>query len=312
VTHRFTYPGVEDNIYAFNATYGLEEMSQFLGATALSDLWTNAVVNLSLVVLGAIVTLQLVWLFKWTWQLLPTRKSSSMIDLRTEFVSHVQHTGWSVARIILDYFLHPIVTFSLYQPLIAKWFPIYRTFLAVAFVSSLAVSMAYIVRYLTKTDRQRHFFHKGSFPRRSSRDWLSDTLYGVPFIRGLAIGALQFSGLGQLLALMACELFILACLHWNRRKERIWRHICLSTVRLIILAMSCAFLPRAGLHEGKKALISYFIISLHALVLFTGFIIDCLYDPARFALFKLGILDSGPTDLGPQSHEAPVRNDIQS
>ncbi|KAF7591071.1 hypothetical protein BBP40_002033, partial [Aspergillus hancockii] len=306
VTHHFTYPGVEDNIYEFNATYGLEEMSHFLGATVLSDLWTNAVVNLALIVLGAIVTLQLVWAIRWTWKLFPSRSSLRVIDLRTEFVSHMHHTGWSIARIILDYFLHPIVTFSLYQPLIAKWFPVYRTLLAVVFVSSLAASMAYIVRYLTKNNRETNFFDKGSFPRRSSHDWLSDTLYGLPFLRGLAIGALQTSGLGQVLVLMACELFILACLLWNRQTKRIWRHACLSGVRLVVLAMSCAFLPRAGLEEGRKALVAYFIISLHTTVLFAGFIVDCLYDLFKFLLYKLGLFNPGPGDLGPQSHEAPV------
>ncbi|KAE8421348.1 hypothetical protein BDV36DRAFT_247807 [Aspergillus pseudocaelatus] len=306
VTHQFIYPGVEDNIYAVNATYGFEEMAQYLGATTMSDLWTNAIVNLALVILGVIVAAQLVWLIKSAWQLFPTRGSTHMLDLPTEFLTHIQHTGWSVARILLNYFLLPIVALSLYQPLLATWYPVYRTFLAVSFVAALAVSLAFIVRYLVKNDRQNNFFHKGSYPRNSSQDWLSDTLYMVPFLRGLAIGALQTSGLGQILVLLSCEVFILACLLWNWRAQRAWRHACFATVRLVIIGMSCAFLPRAGVHEGNKALVGYFIISLHAAVLFTGFIADCLYEMVRFALSKLGILDPHSANLDHQSDKAPV------
>ncbi|RAQ40972.1 hypothetical protein AFGD_007361 [Aspergillus flavus] len=306
VTHSFIYPGVEDNIYAVNATYGFEEMAQYLGATTMSDLWTNAIVNLALVLLGVIVASQLVWLIKSAWQLFPTRGSTHIIDLPTEFLTHIQHMGWSVARVLLNYFLHPIVALSLYQPLLATWYPVYRTFLAVSFVAALAVSLAFIVWYLVKDDRQNNFFYKGAYPRNSSHDWLSVTLYMVPFLRGLAIGALQTSGLGQILVLISCELFILSCLLWNWRVQRAWRHACFATVRLVIVGMSCAFLPRAGVHEGNKALVGYFIISLHAAVLFTGFIVDCLYEMVRFVLSKLGFVDPRAADMEHHSDKAPV------
>ncbi|OGM46128.1 hypothetical protein ABOM_004877 [Aspergillus bombycis] len=306
VTHQFIYPGVQDNIYAVNATYGFEEMAQYLGATTMSDLWTNAVVNLALLILGVVVTAQIMWLIKWAWQLFPTRGSTLMIDLPREFLAHLEHTGWSVARILLNYFLHPIVALSLYQTRLATWFPVYRTFLAVSFVAALAASLAFIVRYLAKDDRQNTFFNKGSYPRNSSQDWLSDALYMVPFLRGLAIGALQSSGLGQILVLISCEMFILACLLWNWREQRAWRHACFATARLVIIGMSCAFLPRAGVREGNKALVGYFIISLHAAVLFAGFIVDCVYELVRFVLSKMGIIDPRPADLDHHSDKAPV------
>ncbi|GAB1202616.1 hypothetical protein APSETT445_001235 [Aspergillus pseudonomiae] len=307
VTHQFIYPGVEDNIYSVNATYGFEEMAQYLGATTMSDLWTNAIVNLALVILGVIVAAQIIWLIKCAWQLFPTRGSTHMIDFPTEFLTHIQHVGWSVARILLNYFLHPIVALSLYQTRLATWFPFYRTFLAVSFVAALAASLAFIVRYLAKDDRQNTFFNKGSYPRNSSQDWLSDTLYMVPFLRGLAIGALQTSGLGQILVLISCEIFILACLLWNWRAQQAWRHACFATARLVIIGMSCAFLPRAGLREGNKALVGYFIISLHAAVLLTGFFVDCVYEMVRFVLSKVGIIDPRPADLDHHSDKAPVR-----
>ncbi|KAE8389368.1 hypothetical protein BDV23DRAFT_157175 [Aspergillus alliaceus] len=306
VTHQFVYPGVRDNIYAVNATYGLEEMAQFLGATTMSDLWTNAVVNLALIILGVIVTTQFLWLAKWAWQLLPVRGSTRVIDLRREILDHMHNTGWSVARVVLDYFLHPIVALSLYQPLMATWFPVYRSFLAVSFVAILAVSLAFIVRYLVKNGRQNNFFHKGSYPRYSTPDWLSDALYMVPFVRGLAIGALQTSGLSQIIVLISCELFILACLLRSWRTQRAWRHAYLSTARLIVITVSCTFLPKAGVYEGNKALVGYFIISIHTIVLFIGFIVDGLYDLVQFVLSKLGIIDPLSADQDRQSHNAPV------
>jgi hypothetical protein len=280
-------------------------MAQFLGATVLSDLWTNAVVNLALVVLGVIVISQLVLIIRLAWKLFPTRGSAQAINFRTEFLDRMQHTGWSVARIVLDYFLHPIVTFSLFQPLIARWF-VYHAFFSVSIVAVLAASLSFTVRHLVKNNRESSFFPRSSFPRRSSQDWLSDTLYGVPFLRGLAIGTLQTSGLGQIIVLMACEIFILAYVMLNRQKERIWRHVFFSTARLTIIAISCTFLPQAGVAEGKKAIVGYTIISLHATVMLTGFIVPCVYEAVEFTLCKLGILDSRSRNLDNRSRKAPV------
>ncbi|KAF9889686.1 hypothetical protein FE257_006992 [Aspergillus nanangensis] len=306
VTHQFVYPGVQDNIYAVNATHGADAMAQYLGTTATGDLWTNSIVNLALVILGVVVVFQLTSISQWMWQLYQTRDSSLIVDPRTGFLVHVQRTGWAVARTVLDYFIHPLVCFSLLQTNVASWFPVYRTFIAVAFVVLLAASMAAIVHHLAKTDRHDVFFPQSSFPRQSSRGWVSDILYGVPFLRGVAIGALQPYGIGQIVVLVCCEISILACVLWNWRTGLFWKHTCLSTARLVVIAMSCVFLPGVSASERTQSVAGYCILALHVAVLLCVFVADCVYELFEFISWKLRNEDSSPGTFANRPEKAPV------
>ncbi|RAK95877.1 uncharacterized protein BO80DRAFT_246029 [Aspergillus ibericus CBS 121593] len=305
VTHQFAYPGVMGGFYSTNSTWGLEEMSQVLGGTTLSDLWVNAIVNLILVILGTAVIMQIPFLSEWIPRSFRTRQSAALLDFRTESLTQFQRTGWSVIRTVLDRFLLPIVAYSSFQPMLASWFPVYWTFMAVSFVGFLAVSLGFTVWYLAKNDRQSAFFRHTSFPRRQSRDWFSSALYGVPIIRGVAIGGLQHSGLSQIIVLIACEVLILGYMLWNCRHGPVWRHTCFSVARLASIAMICGFIPNAAVSERSKGLLAYSILLVHAGVLLLGFLGPCLVDVARFSLQEMGLIKSPADDVAP-SNRAPV------
>ncbi|PYI04799.1 hypothetical protein BO78DRAFT_420324 [Aspergillus sclerotiicarbonarius CBS 121057] len=305
VTHQFAYPGVMSGLYATNSTWGLEEMSQVLGGTTMSDLWVNAIVNLTLLILGTAVILQIPFLSEWISKNFRTRQSAELSDFRTESLTQFKRTGWSVIRTVLDRFLLPIVAYSSFQPLLASWFPVYRTFMAVTFVGFLAVSLGFTVWYLGKNERQSAFFRHSSFPRRESGDWFSSALYGVPIIRGVVIGGLQHSGLSQIIALMACEVLILACMLWNYRYGPVWRHTCFSAARLASIVMTSAFLPHAQVSERSRGLLAYCILLVHAGVLLFGFLGPCLVDIVRFSLREMGVINS-PADDFAQSNRTPV------
>ncbi|KAL2823585.1 hypothetical protein BDW59DRAFT_96657 [Aspergillus cavernicola] len=286
VTHQFIYPGVEDGIYSVNATVGLEEMAQYLGSTTTSDLWTNSIVNLAFVVLAVIVTVQIVSVFKWLSQL-----DAHGLD------RSLQRTGWSVARIVLDYFLPPLVSFSLFQMNNARLFPVYHTSMALVAVALLAGLLIITIRHLVKTNKLDVFFHQTCYPGRLGQNWAFYTLSGVPFVRGLAIGGLQTSGLAQIMLLIACEILILSCAFWNWQAGATWRHALLSLARLATTGMSFVFLPEAGVSERRKSIVAYCILSLHATVIIGGFLVDCVYRPVRYALYRMGMLDSVPKSL---------------
>ncbi|PLB54191.1 hypothetical protein P170DRAFT_397304 [Aspergillus steynii IBT 23096] len=305
ITHQFIYPGVEKGIYTFNGTYGLEEMAQILGATTMSDLWPNAIINLSVMVLVVVVIIQIASLLKWMWRLFPFWGPPKPFEPRTEFLAHMQHAGWSVLRMVLYYYPLPIATFSLYQPLMT-YFPVYRSFLAVSVVALLGVSLGFLVRYLKAHGRQDSFFSESTLPGRSTRKWFFDALYGLPLIRGVAIGALQVSGIGQIIILIACEIALIVCLLLYRKNGSVWKPIGLSAVRLTTMAMSCAFLPSVGLNEGSKGLVGYFILSLHASALILGFLVPSLLNCAMYILVRLGVLDSHFIDMKPDQQNAPV------
>lgn len=298
IMHQFIYPGVNHGIYTMNGTYGLEEMAQILGATTVGDLWINSTINLAIMIVGVAVVVQLAAIFKWLRKLLPSCKTPGDLGLRVEFLTRIQHAGWSVLRTVLQYYLLPIVTFSLYQPLMANFFPVYRTLLAVMLVAFLGVTLGFVVHYLGMHNRQDIFFTDSSLSRRAKRTWLSDALHGLPLIQGIAIGGLQISGLGQTIVLALCEITLIVVLALNRQDAALWKSMAFPAVRLTTIAMSCAFLPAVGLSEGTKGYLGYSILSLHAVALVLGFLLTSVLD-----LFKSVL---GAVDPERHPHRAPV------
>ncbi|PYH48433.1 uncharacterized protein BP01DRAFT_420920 [Aspergillus saccharolyticus JOP 1030-1] len=146
VTHGFAYPGVENGLYATNTTWGLEEMTQLLGGTTISDLWVNAIVNLLFLIVGIVVLVQFPFGFQWAPRIFRRRQAVELSDLQEESLTQFQRTGWSFLRAVLDHFLLPLVTFSTSQSILASWLPAYRTFLAVATVGLISMCLGATVR----------------------------------------------------------------------------------------------------------------------------------------------------------------------
>src|SRR5699024_6210359 len=105
IGHDFTYPGLGDGIYTMNGTYGLEEMAQTLGASTVGDLWINSTINLAVMIVGIAIVIQIATLVKWMRNIISFWKAPGGLDLRAEFLTRVQHTGWSVLRTVLQYYL---------------------------------------------------------------------------------------------------------------------------------------------------------------------------------------------------------------
>ncbi|KAL4869946.1 hypothetical protein BDV12DRAFT_208228 [Aspergillus spectabilis] len=305
VTHQFTYPGVTDGMYTANATYGLEEMAQYLGSTATSDLWTNSIVNLALLIVGVIVTIQLAALYHWMWQLYSLRSlPSPTFYLERDFSTLLRRTVWNVARLVLDYFLHPLIALSLFQMNNAQRLPVSYPSMALIAVAFLAGVLILVICHLVKTDRQAIFFQQTFLPWGFGQHWGFYTLYGIPFVRGIVIGGLQLSGLAEVIILLGCEICILTCGVWNWDTGFSWRHALLSTARLATLAMSFTFTTEVGAIERTKSIVAYCILSLHLAVLISGLMVDCIYEPVRYISYKVGLLDSAPKR--PDRIKAPV------
>ncbi|KAL4907057.1 hypothetical protein BDW74DRAFT_176660 [Aspergillus multicolor] len=304
VTHQFTYPGVQDGIYAVNATLGLEEMSQYLGSTTASDLWTNSIVNLVLVSTGAAMTILLVTACKFLWE--DSRSPThDLALLRTELLSQMQRVGWSVTRIVLDYFLHPLVVFSLYQMNYPHWFP-FHTSIALITVVALAGMLVFTVRYLVRTNRHTLLFHHDLFATPVSQPYAFYALYGVPFVRGLAIGGLQRYAIAQLLFLGACEMFILGCCLWSAHSGLSipWRQTALALARLVTVCMSFVFVDHLHASERTTSTVAYAILLMHTVVFASSVLLDCLYEPSRSVMCKLGHSKTDSAYL--ESSKAPV------
>ncbi|KAL2837531.1 hypothetical protein BJX68DRAFT_249669 [Aspergillus pseudodeflectus] len=291
VTHQFAYPGIEDGIYSANATYGLEEMAQYLGSTTTSDLWTNSLVNLVLVGLGMIVAILGASGYRYLRQI---HQSPGILQptayLQTEMPFLLRRTGWTISRLILDYTLHPLISFSLFQAHSARWYP-GHTSMAMIVVAVLAALRVLLIRHLVKTNRLSFLFNTSApGPPLNITCWA--LLYGVPFMRGLAIGGVQQSGLAQMIVLIGCEALVLGHAVWNWFTAKSpWRYTFLALARLATVCMSCVFLAQVAASERKRAIVAYSILVLHALVLVVGFVVDCVWEPLRYVLYHLGLVE---------------------
>ncbi|KAL3448456.1 hypothetical protein BJX65DRAFT_274737 [Aspergillus insuetus] len=291
VTHQFAYPGIEDGIYSTNATYGLEEMAQYLGSTTTSDLWTNSLVNLALVGLGMIVAILVAFGYRYLHQIHQSHDvSQPTAYLRTEMPSLLRRTGWAMARLVLDYTLHPLISFSLFQAHSARWFP-GHTSMAMIIVAVLAALRVLLIRHLVKSNRLT-LFSNTSFPGPPLNLTCWALLYGVPFMRGLAIGGLQQSALAQMIVIIGCEALILghAVWNWSTAKSSL-RNTFHAFARIATVCMTCVFLPQAAASERTKAIVAYGILCLHAVVLLVGFVVDCVWGPLRYALYHFGVVE---------------------
>ncbi|KAL3456010.1 hypothetical protein BJX64DRAFT_52954 [Aspergillus heterothallicus] len=302
VTHQFAYPGIEDGIYSINATYGLEETAQFLGSTTTSDLWTNSLVNLALVGVGIAIAMQVVvvvvqWLRR---QYVSRGSSSSQPGARFRvdvWASALHRTAWTIARLVLDDALHPLISFSLFQAHNARWFP-GHTSMAMIIVAALAALRVLLLRHLIKTNRLALFIPHSFVAVPLANPALDGALlYGVPFVRGLAIGGLQQSGLAQSVLLAGCEVFVLAHAGWSWRRCAAgapWRHVFAACARLVAVSLGVVFLPQVGASGRIRGAVAYFILALHASVVGTGFVLDCLLEPLRLFLSGIGVVGDVP------------------
>lgn len=291
-------PGTQslvDGVYVTNGTYGLTRMSQLIGMTATRDLWACMVVWLAVII--GIVTLlcQLGFLTRWVLRQLTNRAEE---DLRRK---NWPFTGGNVVRVVCVYFLLPIISLSFFQLVVAPRSPGVVTAFAVILLVAIFAFGAWILRLIFNTKPRSHLFD----------DLPTVLLYGplyntysdeaAPFalvpalltvVRGIAIGAVQPSGVAQLIMLAICEVILILTLHafrpFHSPTSMNAYHTFFAAVRLIVILLSVAFVPSLAVAESSKGWIGYVILLLHAIVLVFGFFLNAIQTMLEVAARLLG------------------------
>jgi hypothetical protein len=285
VSHGNGYEAINDGIYNVNVTYGLSRMSQYVGFTEDYDIWASMAVILLALTLCIVLLCQLGFLVRWISR---TLSQTPEEDLRSK---NLPFTAGNVIRLLLNYFLLPIVTLSMFQLVIANRSPGSVVACAVILLVGVIGGASWIFFIIFTTRPRAHLFD----------DLPTVILYGplyntysddaAPFafipvlltvIRGIAIGAIQPSGIAQLVLLAICEVILILTLNafrpFQASSSMNAYHTSFSAVRLVAVLLSVAFVPSLGVSEGPKGWIGYAILLLHGLVLFAFFM---------FALSKL-------------------------
>jgi len=274
---------LQDGIYFANGTYGLTRMGQYVGMSRDRDVWACMAIFI-LVLIGIVVLLtQLGFIARWAYRRFTNDQSGDLTGKNWPF------TFGNIVRVIFNYFMLPIICLSLFQLVVAERSPASVVASAVILLILVAGSAIWIFWFIFTTRPRAHLFD--DLPTVLSYGPLYNTYSddAAPFafipvlltvIRGVAIGAIQPSGIAQIIMLAICEVILILTLHafkpFQSNTSMNAYHTFFSVVRLACIMLMVAFVPSLGVTEAPKGWIGYAILLLHAIVLVFGFFLNSL------------------------------------
>jgi len=274
---------VVDGVYAINGTYGLESMSQLVGMATARDIWPGMIVWLLVILICVTILTQIGFGLRWLHRELAHNTEQ---DLRSK---NMPFTVGNIIRIVFNFLLLPIISLSFFQLVIANGSPAYSVALAAVVIVILICFSFWMVRVIASTRPKSHLFD----------DLPTVLLYGplyntycddaaafaiIPillnFARGVAIGALQPSGIAQVVLLAICEVVSVLTLIAFRpfpspTHMNLYHGVC-SSIRFLTIILSVVFVPSLTVSNATRGWIGYAILVLHVLVLIFGFFLNAL------------------------------------
>ncbi|KAH0847775.1 integral membrane protein [Fonsecaea pedrosoi] len=276
---------VVDGIYEYRqgTKYGLDRMSQLVGMTSDKDVWADMIVWLVVIVAAVSILTQMGFAVRWIYRKI---KREPPEDLRSK---NGPFTAGNVVRLVMNFFLLPLASLSFYQLLIAGKGPAYSVALAAVALVVVIAFLIWVLLLFVRT-RPRSFLFD---------DFLMVLAYGplyntycddaatfaliplvVNFVRGIAIGGVQPSGIAQIVLLAICEIVLILTINAFRpfpsaTSMNIY-HTCFSVIRLITILLSIAFVPTLDVGDSSRGWIGYAILIIHACTMVFGFFLNAV------------------------------------
>ncbi|KFY86110.1 hypothetical protein V500_07864 [Pseudogymnoascus sp. VKM F-4518 (FW-2643)] len=272
---------LKDGIYVTHGIHGLDRLSQLVGMTGVSDIWAGMAVWLLSIIAVVVAVIQIGFFLQWAFRRFSRIQEE---DLRSK---NMPFTVGNVIRIVFSYFLLPITSLSMFQLVIAGSSDPVTVALAALLLFTLVIFAAWLLRVVA-TSRPRSFLFDdlrtvllyGSLYNTYSDDAATFALVPVllTFVRGIGIGAVQPSGIAQIVLLAICEVINIVTLHafrpFHSPTSMNAYHTFFAGVRFASILLMVAFAPSLGVTDGAKAWIGYAILVLHAIVLIFGFLLN--------------------------------------
>lgn len=263
--------------------YGMTRLRQLTGISADEDVWAGMVIWLLVIIGIVLVVCQLGFLFRWLYRAISNEPEQ---DLRSK---NWPFTGGNFVRLVCNYFLLPVVAISMFQLVVAPISPAVVTAMAVILLVAILAFAGLILKIIFAAKPRSHVFDDlptlllyGPLYNTYSDDAAPFALIPamLTFIRAVAIGAVQPSGIAQLVILAICEVILILTLHafrpFRAQTSMNAYHTLFASVRLIAVLLSVAFVPTLGVTEPSKGWIGYIILFLHAVVLVFGFLLNSI------------------------------------
>ncbi|KAL4960544.1 uncharacterized protein BDV14DRAFT_182491 [Aspergillus stella-maris] len=274
---------VADGIYAVNGTRGLDRLQQLVGMDGTRDIWPAMMVWLLSIVGIIVFIIQFTFAFRWLYRELARIPEE---DLRAK---NLPFTVGNVIRIVYNFFILPLISLSFFQLITASESPAYCVGLAGLVIFILICFSIWIIRLIVTTRPRSYLFDDlptvllyGPLYNTFSDDAAAFAIIPIfiSFARGVAIGAVQASGIAQIVLLAICEvvsvLTIIAFRPFPSPSSMNLYHICFSIVRFLTILLSIVFVPSLGISQAARGWIGYVILLLHGLVLVFGFFLNAL------------------------------------
>ena len=272
-----------DGVYFVNGTYGLTRLGQFVGFTEDEDIWACMAIFLLVLIAIVIILTQIGFIGRWLVRLITNTEDGDLTGKNWSF------TSGNIVRIMFNFFMLPIISLSLFQLVVAPRSPGYVVGTAVIMLFGVMGIVTWIFWLIFTTRPRAHLFD--DLPTVLTYGPLYNTYSddAAPFafipvlltiIRGIAIGAIQPSGIAQIIILAICEVILILTLHafrpFQSNTSMNAYHTFFSVVRLTCVLLSVAFVPSLKVAESSKGWIGYAILLLHGVVLVFGFFLNAL------------------------------------
>ena len=209
---------------------------------------------------------------------------------------------------MFNYFILPIVALSLFQLVIAPQSPTSVVVCAVILFVIMIVAGGWILRVIFITKPRTILFD----------DMPTVLLYGplyntysdsaapfalvpvfITFMRGVALGAIQPSGIAQIIVLAICEVILILTLNgfrpFQNQTSMNAYHTFFAVARLITILLSIAFAPTLGVNEATKGWIAYAVLIVHACVLVFGFFLNAAQTLIEVVARSFGVAGDAQT-----------------
>lgn len=272
-----------DGIYVTHGKYGLDRLRQLVGMNQVTDVWAGMAIWLLVIIAAVLVFVQAGFLFRWVYRHV---NKTAEEDLRAK---NFPFSVGNVIRIVFNYFLLPIVALSMFQFVVAWESPSFTVVLAVVMLILILVFGVWLLWFIGKTRPKSYLFDDlptvllyGSLYNTYSDNAASFALIPVfiTVIRGVAIGAVQPSGIAQIILLAICEVIFILTLHafrpFHSPTSMNAYHTFFSALRLATVFLMISFAPSLGVTDGPKGWIGYAILLMHAIVLIFGFLLNAI------------------------------------
>ncbi|KAI0534844.1 hypothetical protein GGR58DRAFT_481142 [Xylaria digitata] len=294
LTKGVTYPSINDGIYEINGTYGgthgLELMTQIAGAPMTMELWVDMVILITLISVAIAVLLE-VNVF------LNRNRESERQPAQDEQQSRTGLRGLinQVLRLVLSYFLLPLITLSAYQIDRANILPGYHTALAVGLIVVIILAFFWLVSQIPVRNLGAFIsYHSKAYqlvPTASLREnSFVLSFFVLTFIRAIAIGGLQIVPIAQIIVLILTEIICIVCIiSFNPDSINSIATACAAS-RLVTLIFMITFLPGvAGL--STKSIIGYILLFQQVIVLVFAILLPSIFGLIRLCLVARRVED---------------------